>query len=139
MAHLARHAQRCNGTRHQPPDPPHLRLALVARSPRRQDFSPRLLAPDYAVRSLAGIIDQVGLLRADQSTERNVQLAYRYYQSAETSHAELAFKQQFCHAAIEIEMIGVFDTVKALGIRLPFLWMWTEPQHEFAATNLAPS
>ena len=92
----------------------------------------------YAVRSLVGIIDQVGLLRADQATERNVQLAYRYYQSAEISPAEHAFKNKFCHTAIEIEMIGVFDTVKALGIRLPFLWMWTEPQHEFHNHELSP-
>lgn len=92
----------------------------------------------YAVRSLAGIMDQVGLLRFDQATERNVKLAYRYYQSAESSPAEQAFKVQFCHPSVEIEMIGVFDTVKALGIRLPFLWMWTEPQHEFHSHELSP-
>ena len=34
----------------------------------------------YAVRSLAGVIDRVGLLRHDQATERKVQLAYRHYQ-----------------------------------------------------------
>ncbi len=35
----------------------------------------------YAVRSLAGVIDRVGLLRADQATERNVRQAYRHYQA----------------------------------------------------------
>ncbi|HQY44862.1 MAG TPA: DUF2235 domain-containing protein [Paracoccaceae bacterium] len=85
----------------------------------------------YAVRSLAGIIDQVGLLRADAATERNVLLSYRYYQTAEVTAAERQFREVFCHPQTEIEMIGVFDTVKALGVRLPFLWMWTEPQHEF--------
>lgn len=35
----------------------------------------------FAVRSLAGIMDRVGLLRADQATERNVQLAYRHYRA----------------------------------------------------------
>ena len=85
----------------------------------------------YAVRSLSGIIDQIGLLRAADATERNVMLAYRYYQTPETSAAEQAFSRQFCHPPFEVEMIGVFDTVKALGVRLPFLWMWTEPQHDF--------
>jgi uncharacterized protein (DUF2235 family) len=33
----------------------------------------------YAVRSLAGVIDRVGLLRADCATERNVEIAYRHY------------------------------------------------------------
>lgn len=92
----------------------------------------------YAVRSLAGIIDQVGLLRADCATERNVQLAYRYYQRESESKFEAAFRRRFCHERVEIEMIGVFDTVKALGVRLPLLWMWTEPQHEFHNHALGP-
>ncbi|MCB2136343.1 MAG: DUF2235 domain-containing protein, partial [Rhodobacteraceae bacterium] len=92
----------------------------------------------YAVRSLAGIIDQVGLLRADHATERNVNAAYRYYQRDSESPYEAAFRRRFCHPSIEIEMIGVFDTVKALGVRLPFLWMWTEPQHEFHNHALGP-
>jgi uncharacterized protein (DUF2235 family) len=85
----------------------------------------------YAVRSLAGIIDQVGLLRSDSATERNVKFAYRYYQRESESPFEAAFRRRYCHEKVEVEMIGVFDTVKALGVRLPFLWMWTEPQHEF--------
>ncbi len=87
----------------------------------------------FAARSLAGIIDQVGLLRTDHATERNVRLAWRYYQSAEARPARAAFVRRFCHdpSDVGIEMIGVFDTVKALGIRLPFLWLWTEPQHDF--------
>ncbi|MCX8507479.1 MAG: DUF2235 domain-containing protein, partial [Rhodobacteraceae bacterium] len=85
----------------------------------------------YAVRSLAGILDQVGLLRADAATERNVMLAWRYYQTLDCPPAEAEFTRRFCHPTVEVEMIGVFDTVKALGVRLPLLWMWTEPQHEF--------
>ncbi|WP_412099039.1 DUF2235 domain-containing protein [Defluviimonas sp. D31] len=92
----------------------------------------------YAVRSLAGILDQVGLLRAEHATERNVQLAYRYYQRESESKFEAAFRRRFCHPKVEIEMIGVFDTVKALGVRLPLLWMWTEPHHEFHNHALGP-
>ncbi len=91
----------------------------------------------FAVRSLAGIIDRVGLLKADHATERNVMLAYRYYSRVSTSPAGQAFVRTFCHARAEIEMIGVFDTVKALGLRLPLLWMWTEPQHEFHSHRLS--
>lgn len=85
----------------------------------------------FAVRSLAGIIDQVGLLRADCATERNVRLAWRHYRQAGASPAQADFVRLFCHAGVEIEMVGVFDTVKALGLRLPFLWMWTEPRTQF--------
>ena len=55
----------------------------------------------YAVRSLAGLIDQVGLLRSDQATERNVQLAYRYYQRGGTSDFIPVFCRKFCHAAAD--------------------------------------
>jgi uncharacterized protein (DUF2235 family) len=92
----------------------------------------------FAVRSLAGIMDQVGLLKTAHATERNVQLAYRYYQRSPGSKGEKVFHQKFCHEQIDIEMIGAFDTVKALGIRLPLLWMWTEPQHEFHNHRLSP-
>ncbi|MCB2110144.1 MAG: DUF2235 domain-containing protein [Defluviimonas sp.] len=93
----------------------------------------------YAVRSLAGMMSHVGLLRADQATERNVQLAWRYYQREATARGIGAFRSRFCHNSVPVEMIGVFDTVKALGIRLPFLWMWSEPQHEFHDHTLGPT
>jgi uncharacterized protein (DUF2235 family) len=92
----------------------------------------------YAVRSLAGVIDQVGLLRAEHATERNVQLAYRYYQRDPESPGERVFRKRFCHAQVAIEMIGAFDTVKALGLRLPLVWSWTEPQHGFHNHALSP-
>ena len=85
----------------------------------------------FAVRSLAGAIDQVGLLRAEHATERNVQMAYRHYQAAPGSAASTAFTDAHCHDTVEIEMVGVWDTVKALGVRLPMLWRWSEPAHRF--------
>ncbi len=90
----------------------------------------------FAVRSLAGMIDQLGLLTADAATERNIRLAFRYYQTKETRPAEEVFVRRFCHEAAEVQMIGVFDTVKALGLRLPFLWVLTEAQHDFHSHRL---
>lgn len=85
----------------------------------------------YAVRSLAGLIDQVGLLRPEHATERQIQLAYRHYQTPPGGDVCAAFTAAFCHADAQIEMIGVWDTVKALGLRLPVLWKWSEPAHAF--------
>ncbi len=93
----------------------------------------------YAVRSLAGVIDTVGLLRADCATERNVQTAYRHYQSAPGSPIARDFRRAYCHDAVEIEMVGVWDTVKALGFRVPFLWQWSEARHAFHSHQLGPS
>lgn len=92
----------------------------------------------YAVRSLAGVIGQVGLLKAEHAIERNVRLAYRYYQTDTLSAVGSVFSQRFCHEKTEVEMIGVWDTVKALGLRLPLLSMFTEPHHSFHNDQLSP-
>jgi len=85
----------------------------------------------FAVRSLAGIIDQVGLLEAAHATERNVRQAYRLYECSPSGDAAGAFSEAYCHHRVEIEMVGVWDTVKALGLRLPFFWRFTEDRHAF--------
>jgi uncharacterized protein (DUF2235 family) len=85
----------------------------------------------YAVRSLAGVIDLVGLLRPEAATERNIRTVYRHYESEKQSAAARAMAQSLCHDAVPIEMIGVFDTVKSLGLNLPFLWRVSAKRHEF--------
>ncbi|WP_299353763.1 DUF2235 domain-containing protein [uncultured Shimia sp.] len=93
----------------------------------------------FAVRSLAGVIDRVGLLRASCATERNVRQVYRLYEANPDGDAAQAFAQEHCHPEIEIEMIGVWDTVKALGLRLPLLWRLTEDRHAFHNHHLGAS
>nr|WP_245924905.1 DUF2235 domain-containing protein [Aliiruegeria haliotis] len=85
----------------------------------------------FAVRSLAGVIDQIGLLQARHATERNVRLAYRHYECGPNSESAELFAERFCHRDVPIEMIGVWDTVKALGLRIPLVWRLTEPTHAF--------
>jgi len=85
----------------------------------------------FAVRSLAGIIDRVGLLRADAATERNIRLAWRYYEAAEPRPAAAVFRSRYSHPQVDIELIGVFDTVMSLGLQLPVLWMLSEPRYRF--------
>ncbi len=85
----------------------------------------------FAVRSLAGVIDRIGLLRHDVATERAVREAYRHYQLDPGSPAARAFARMHCHAEAPIEMVGVWDTVSALGLRLPLLWKLTETRHAF--------
>lgn len=85
----------------------------------------------YAARSLAGVIDKIGLLQTHHATVRNVRQAYRHYQNAPGSDTARIFSQAYCHPRTEIEMVGVWDTVKALGLRLPLLWQRSEAQHAF--------
>jgi uncharacterized protein (DUF2235 family) len=93
----------------------------------------------YAVRSLAGVIDRVGLLRHEHATERGVTLAYRHYQSDAGSKASAAFAQRFCHDEAPIEMVGVFDTVKSLGIKWPLLWLLFKDKNGFHNHSLGGS
>ncbi|THH37359.1 DUF2235 domain-containing protein [Aliishimia ponticola] len=93
----------------------------------------------YAVRSLAGVIDRVGLLRAQDATQRNVRDIYRHYENHPDSDAAQAFARAHCHDTVEIEMIGVWDTVKSLGLNLPFLWRLSTPRHDFHNHHLGPS
>ncbi len=93
----------------------------------------------YAVRSLAGIIDRVGLVRAEHATERNIEIAYRHYQRASEGAAHRAFVKRFCHEDAPVEMIGVWDTVKALGFRAPVVWRWSETKHAFHNHHLGPA
>jgi uncharacterized protein (DUF2235 family) len=85
----------------------------------------------YAVRSLAGVIDRMGLLRADAATERAIRDVYRHYAAGGLGEAARRFRSLHCHDEAPIEMLGVWDTVKALGLRFPILWMLTEPRHAF--------
>ncbi|MCI2399041.1 DUF2235 domain-containing protein [Aliiroseovarius subalbicans] len=93
----------------------------------------------FAVRSLAGVIDQVGLLTAVHATERNIRDVYRHYQCSPNSDAAAVFAKSYCHAEAPIEMVGVWDTVKALGLRWPLVWRLFEPQHRFHSTHLGGS
>ena len=93
----------------------------------------------YAVRSLAGVIDRVGLLKREHATERGVQLAYRHYQNDPGAASSAAFARRFCHERPIIEMVGVWDTVKSLGLKLPFFWMWSARKHAFHNHELGRS
>jgi uncharacterized protein (DUF2235 family) len=85
----------------------------------------------YAVRSLAGVIDRVGLVKSECATERMIREAYRHYRFDIDPDVAAHFSREYCHTGIPIEMIGVFDTVKSLGFRAPFVWKWEEVKHAF--------
>lgn len=93
----------------------------------------------FAVRSLAGVIDRVGLLRRDHATERAVTLAWRHYERTPDSVSAQAFARRFCHLEAPVEMVGVWDTVKALGLRLPLFWMLAPDRHGFHNYHLGAS
>ncbi len=76
----------------------------------------------YAVRSLAGVIDQIGLLKSPAATESTIRRVFRLYQGTLGSAAAREAIKSQCHKDAKIQMVGVWDTVKALGIQYPVLW-----------------
>lgn len=84
----------------------------------------------FGVRSLAGMIGRVGLLTHAHASRRNVEHAWQLYRNGSDDDLE-RLDPALCHAQVPIRMIGVFDTVMALGVRLPLLWMLTEPRYRF--------
>ena len=93
----------------------------------------------YAVRSLAGVIDRIGLLTQENATERMIRDAYRHYQLDTDPETCAEFAKSYCHAETPVEAVAVFDTVKALGFRAPFVWKWEEVKHAFHNHHLGPS
>lgn len=91
----------------------------------------------YAVRSLAGVLDRIGLVQAKHATERNVRDAYRHYECSPEGSAARAFRNAYCHEEIEIDAIGVWDTVKSLGINAPVFWRISERWHAFHNHDLS--
>ena len=92
----------------------------------------------YAVRSLAGAVDLVGLVRHDCATERAIRQAYRHYREGADSEAAKEFRAEYCHPDVDVEAVAVWDTVKALGLRLPLIWRWSEGRHGFHNDALGP-
>lgn len=90
----------------------------------------------FAVRSLAGMIGQIGLIRPELASDQLIRKAWDYYRLGGEAEEITAFRTEHCHVRVPIRMIGVFDTVMALGIRLPVLWMLTEPRYRYHDQHL---
>ncbi len=75
----------------------------------------------YAVRSIAGMIAKVGLVKSTKVSRKHIRKAFRIYESCVSGKRAKAFRDKLCHKTIEIEMIGVWDTVKSLGLPFPIL------------------
>lgn len=92
----------------------------------------------YAVRSLAGMIGRIGLLKPKYASERYVNLAFRFYEIGSNSMARQHFSAHRCHSTVPVEMLGVWDTVKTLGLPYPLLNRLAPMATEFHDDQLGP-
>lgn len=90
----------------------------------------------YAVRSIAGMIGLVGLVRQTSANADTLAFAFRLYETRPAEAAIRAFQNLHCHTRVPIEMIGVWDTVKALGLPYPLLTYLAPMATEFHDHNI---
>jgi len=93
----------------------------------------------YAVRSLAGMIGSIGLLRRQHATERRVRRAFRYYEAATLSPQGRLFSERYCRTGVKIDCVGVWDTVRALGLPYPVLSRLAPMATDFHDHKLGPN
>lgn len=93
----------------------------------------------YAARSLAGFIGRIGLIKRANATERRIQRAFRLYEAETIGAAASDFTSEFCHPEAPIKVLGVWDTVKALGLPYPILNRLAPMATEFHDHNLSPN
>ena len=93
----------------------------------------------YAVRSLAGFIGRIGLLRRSDATHRRVERAFRHYEASRVTEAAKAFSKKHCHPEVPIRFLGVWDTVRALGLPYPVLNRLAPMATEFHDHTLGPN
>ncbi len=91
----------------------------------------------YTARSLVGMIGRIGLLTRDALVADKLEEAEARYRAGVdgASQFELSpeeFKRRFCHAGSPVTLLGVFDTVGALGVPGA-----VRRQHQFHDVNLS--
>ncbi|MCA9471481.1 MAG: DUF2235 domain-containing protein [Nitrospirales bacterium] len=92
----------------------------------------------YTVRALAGMIGAVGLLHANDL--HHLPTAFRYYNTHPKQRPSLPFAKAFIAShhtrSVRIKFLGVWDTVGALGIPIPYLRPFTKKWVGFFNTEL---
>lgn len=92
----------------------------------------------YTARSIAGMIAKVGLIRPKYVKKHKVKKAFKLYKNGANTERSDRFRKKFSQPSVEIEMIGVWDTVKALGMHLPLLSRFAPMATEFHDHKLSP-
>ncbi|MBY4893257.1 DUF2235 domain-containing protein [Rhodobacteraceae bacterium N5(2021)] len=92
----------------------------------------------YAVRSLGGLIDQMGLLRPEALNQARVEEIYELYRTGRDRTAVAEMTAAYCRADVPVTFLGIYDTVRALGIRYPLVWRFLPLPHPYHTHTLGP-
>jgi hypothetical protein len=92
----------------------------------------------FAVRSLAGVIDKVGLVRDDCATEPVIEQAYGQYRAGAKSNATRAFCALYCHVAVQVRQSRFGTPSRRWASGCPLSGAGGKHSMHFIATRLAP-
>ena len=95
----------------------------------------------YTIRCLCGLINNCGILkRADANL---IQKAFDHYKKSGKDYApdgkeSIKFRKKYAHKSKEVQFVGVWDTVGAMGIPISFLGLFND-KDEFYDTKIGPN
>lgn len=92
----------------------------------------------FTARSLAGYIGASGLLKAEHCSPENEKRAWEYYRTPPDDRfpQEHEALKKLSHDAVRIRLLGVFDTVGALGVPLGLFRRWNQRRFQFHDVTL---
>lgn len=92
----------------------------------------------FTARSLAAYIGASGLLKAEHCSPKNEKRAWQYYRTSPDDRFPCEYEalRKLSHENVRIRLLGVFDTVGALGIPLGLFGRWNRRRFQFHDVTL---
>jgi uncharacterized protein (DUF2235 family) len=92
----------------------------------------------FTARSLAGYVSGSGLLKPDHCSADNEARAWNFYRTPPDDRHPQDYEAlaKLSYPALKIRMLGVFDTVGALGVPLEWFRSWNRKRFEFHNVTL---
>jgi uncharacterized protein (DUF2235 family) len=95
----------------------------------------------YTVRSLCGMINNIGILTRPDA--KLIERAFDYYKKSGKAYKpkgqkSIDFRNKYSHPSREIAFVGVWDTVGAMGIPISFLGLFDD-KDEFYDNKIGPN
>ncbi len=92
----------------------------------------------FTARSLAGYIGASGLLKPENCSAENEKRAWNFYRTPPDDRLpqEYEILAKLSYPAVKIRLLGVFDTVGALGVPLEWFRSWNRKRFEFHNVTL---
>ena len=87
----------------------------------------------FSVRSLGGMLERCGILKRDRADL--IDRAFEFYRRGPSREAD-HFREAYAHEDFEIRVIGVWDTVGALGVPFSLVNRFNPFAHQFHDTRL---